>query len=470
MLKLEELKGKKIAILWFGKEGKSNLNFLLSIWLKNITILDKSILTSPLAPLLWEEKGIKVVSWEKYLDNLEEYDYIFKTPWISPYNEKLIRYKDKFLSNSQIFFDNYKWKIIAITWTKGKSTLSTLLFKTLEKAWYKVKLVWNIWTPVLDEINILSWEVFDFVIFEMSSYMLETLKPKTYISVLNNIYDCHLDWHNWRNNYKKAKLNILENAQYKIINSELINSLSTDPLNIWSDTEKDNSNILFFWESWKYTYKKKTFYIEKKQILKDENILLEWYHNRINISAIIWTLDIIWKSNNNLDLLLENLNDVLKTFSWLPHRLENIWTKAWITFIDDAIAVTQESTIAAIETFWSKIWTIFLWWQDSWLDFTNLRKSLEKYNIPNIVLFPDSWNKIFWEFSEKLKLDIPSNLPWKYYPQIVKTNTMKKAINIAFNNTEKWKICLLSCASPSFSLWKGFEEKWDLFRKEIENY
>jgi UDP-N-acetylmuramoylalanine-D-glutamate ligase len=51
---------------------------------------------------------------------------------------------------------------------------------------------------------------------------------------------------------------------------------------------------------------------------------------------------------------------VLKRFSTLPHRQEDIGTYKNITFIDDSIAVTQESTIAAIETFGKNIGTIFL--------------------------------------------------------------------------------------------------------------
>jgi UDP-N-acetylmuramoylalanine-D-glutamate ligase len=50
----------------------------------------------------------------------------------------------------------------------------------------------------------------------------------------------------------------------------------------------------------------------------------------------------------------------------------------------------------------------------------------------------------------------------------LETSSMKEAVDFAFANTEKWKICLLSCASPSYSLWKNFESKWDEFRKYIE--
>jgi UDP-N-acetylmuramoylalanine--D-glutamate ligase len=45
---------------------------------------------------------------------------------------------------------------------------------------------------------------------------------------------------------------------------------------------------------------------------------------------------------------------------------------------------------------------------------------------------------------------------------------MEDAVAFAFVNTEKDKICLLSTASPSYSVWKNFEEKGDLFKASIK--
>jgi UDP-N-acetylmuramoylalanine-D-glutamate ligase len=44
---------------------------------------------------------------------------------------------------------------------------------------------------------------------------------------------------------------------------------------------------------------------------------------------------------------------------------------------------------------------------------------------------------------------------------------MKEAVKFAYEHTSKWKVCLLSTASPSFSCRKGFEEKWDLFQQYV---
>ena len=101
---------------------------------------------------------------------------------ISPYNNpELLEVKEKITSQAEILADNFEWKIIWITWTKGKSTTSTLLYEILKELWYKVKLVWNIWNPTLDEIDLLSNEKYDYIVYELSSYMLENLELNIYI-------------------------------------------------------------------------------------------------------------------------------------------------------------------------------------------------------------------------------------------------------------------------------------------------
>ena len=450
-MKLEKLKqynNKKIAILGFWKEGESTLDFLFKLWLKNITILDKNIEIEQLSSLNYQ-------LWENYLNNLSNFDLIFKSPWVSPYNELISPYKEKLTSQAQIFFDNYKWKIIWITWTKWKSTTSTLAYETLKKIWYNTKIVWNIGNPVLEEVDILSKETHDFIIYELSSYMLEWLNLNLFIGVINNIYNCHLDWHHWRQNYEKAKFWVFNNTKHKLLNFEL------------KENPKELNNVKYFWEAWDYYYKDWLFYKNEQVIMKDKEIALQWEHNRKNISVILWILDII--NSSDLERNIKSLKSVLSIFTWLPHRIQNIWVYQWITFIDDAIATTPESTIAAIKTYEHNIWTILLWWQNSWFDFEELRNILEKYNILNIVLFPDTWEKIFWDLSNH-EYETMFNLKWNYSPKILKTKSMQSAIDFAYRNTEKWKICILSNAAPSFSLWSWYIEKWLQFQEEVKKY
>jgi UDP-N-acetylmuramoylalanine-D-glutamate ligase len=47
---------------------------------------------------------------------------------------------------------------------------------------------------------------------------------------------------------------------------------------------------------------------------------------------------------------------------------------------------------------------------------------------------------------------------------------MEEAVQFAFRKTKVGKICLLSTASPSYSLWKNFEEKGDKFAEAVKSW
>jgi len=443
--KLKNTEGKKIAILGFWKEWQSTKRFLEKLWINNFNILDKK-------------------DDSDYLKNLDKFDIIFKSPWISPYNNsELQTVKDKLISQTEILADNFDWKIIWITWTKWKSTTSTLLYEILKELWYKVKLVWNIGNPVLDEIDIISGEKYDYIVYELSSYMLEWLNLNIFIWLLNNIYDCHLDWHDWRENYELAKFNIFKNAEHKLVSSELIDNKNLENL----------ENLIYFGLDWKYSYKKQSFYISDREIIKDENIALNWEHNRKNISGVLWIIDIIDSNFNK-----EKVKKVLSNFTWLAHRQENIWIYWGITFINDSIASTPESAIAAIKTFWEKIGAVFIWNEDSGFDLTELRETIKKFKIKNIVLFPTTWEKLFWDFSKNMDFDLEYDFEeWDYKTKLYKTISMENAVKFAYKNTNKWKIVLLSTWAPSFNAnwswvmpWKSYIEKWDMFKKAVLKY
>lgn len=429
---IDELKNKNIAILWFGLEGKSTLNFLLQqkIPFKNITILDinDNIETS---------KIVNKITWKEYLNNLDKYDIIFKSSGV-PINKELLPHEDKLITQTQFFFDNYKGKVITITASKGKSTMSTLIYQMLKDAGKKVKLVWNIWTPVLDEIDLK--EEYDYIAYEVSSYMLHNLKKNSYISVLGSIFPEHLDRHGSMETYVQAKLNILKNSEVNIVQQKTIKTYNLN---------KQYEHLISYGKEGTFTRHGEIFYNANTPLFPTKNRRILGDHNLENICAAIAV-------GSMLNIPITSIEKTIATFKWLPHRMEYIGKYENIDFYDDAISTTPESTIQAIKTLGKKIDTIFLGGTDRGYNFHELISYLKKYKIKNIVLFSPS--------GQRIKELIKDN---KQYT-ILETNDMKTAVKFAFQHTEKGKICLLSTASPSYSIRKNFEEKGDLFKKFIK--
>ncbi|MBF0913847.1 hypothetical protein HXK64_02730, partial [Candidatus Gracilibacteria bacterium] len=69
-MKISELnlfKAKKVAILGYGKEGRSVKNFLKKLGFENISVLDKNDISE-------REDGIFYKTGEKYLENIGDFD------------------------------------------------------------------------------------------------------------------------------------------------------------------------------------------------------------------------------------------------------------------------------------------------------------------------------------------------------------------------------------------------------------
>jgi len=408
-MKIEELKNyKKILILGYGKEGQATERFLRKfVPLTELGIADKK-------------------DSANYLDEQEKYDLIIRSPGIP---KKLIT--RPYTTASNIFLANIDNVVIGVTGTKGKSTTVSLIYSILKEAGKKAFLIGNIGKPMLDEmLKPIGKE--DIFVCEFSSYQLDDIKYSPHISVVLDLFPEHMNYHGDVQNYYNAKKNII--AQVAADDYFIYNPKFTD-LKSWAD----NSHC-------------KNIPFEQNILIRDEDIPLIGNHNKENIKAAITVAHLLDIDNNTIV-------KAIKEFKPLPHRLELIGKFKEIIFYDDAISTTPQSTILAIESL-KNVGTIFLGGTDRGYDFNKMVEVIIEYKIPNIVLFPESGDVISKIIKSK-KAE---------YLHIFNTKSMEEAVKFAYEHTPKNKICLLSNASPSYSLWKNFEEKGDLFRSFVKKY
>ncbi len=335
---------------------------------------------------------------KNYLTKQDHYDLALKTPGIPKYKITI-----PYTTATNIFFAENKNFTIGVTGTKGKSTTVSLIYAMLRAAGKKVRLVGNIGNPMLATLltRINPKEIF---VIELSSYMLDDIDYSPNIALLLNLFPDHMTYHGGLGNYYAAKKNI-----FRFQSSQDIAIVA--PFNA-------------------------------KIPLKKSDIPLIGDHNMQNIRAAI-------KVVRQLGISDAAIRKGIKNFKPLPHRLENIGTFKGITFYDDAISTTPDSTIMAIKAL-KKVDTIFLGGEDRGYDFARLEKTVRKYKIRNIVLFPDTGKRM---------LKSQKGL------RVFETRSIERAIAFAYKYTQPGSICLLSTASPSYSLWKNFIEKGNEFKK-----
>ena len=307
---------------------------------------------------------------------------------------------------TNIFFSQNKNFIIGITGSKGKSTTASLVYEIIKASGRKVRLIGNIGNPML-EVLFTKIDPDEIFVAELSSYMLDDIEYSPDIALLLNLFPDHMDYHGGVENYYKAKKNIFK-------------------------FQKPGDLVI------------KPPFTEKIPLRKSEIPLLG-AHNIKNIKAAVKVARVLGVSDSVIKKAVIN-------FKPLPHRLEFVGEFKGIKFYDDAISTTPESTIMAIKAL-KNIGTIFLGGEDRGYDFCELEKNLRKYKIKNIALFPESGRRV---------------LKSKQGFNVLETRSMEEAVLFAFKNTPKGQICLLSTASPSYSVWKNFEEKGNLFQRLIK--
>ena len=158
-----------------------------------------------------ENAGAELRLGENYLQNLEV-DVIFRTPGMSfnmPELKKALKsYVEKTgRSEMEVFFDLCPATIFAVTGSDGKTTTTTLIAKMLEADGKKVHLGGNIGKPLLPQLDDIGPD--DFVVAELSSFQLISMRKSPDVAVVTNIAPNHLDVHKDMQEYVDSKRNII---------------------------------------------------------------------------------------------------------------------------------------------------------------------------------------------------------------------------------------------------------------------
>jgi len=438
---IDELKNKKVLILGFAREGIDNFLFLRKIFpKKEIGIADRikiSNLKPQISNIITRDKYVKLHFGKNYLNFLRNYDVIIKSPGISLRAITPFLNKNQIVtSQTEIFLENCQGVVIGITGTKGKSTTSSLIYKILKEGQKKVYLVGNIGKPVLRYL--LNNTKNKFFVYELSSHQLCNLKISPHVAVFLNLYPEHLDYYKNFKEYARAKSNITlhqKKEDYLVFNSKdkIIKGIARK-----SEAKKIPFDTL-----------------ELKKIIKVKNILLTGDFNLQNVKAAITVARILGIP----DKISEK---AIKKFRPLPHRLELVGKFKGIEFYNDSLSTIPQATIGALNALGRKVDTIILGGFDRGVDFSELAEKIVKMNIKNLIFFPTSGERIWKEIKKKRKKGQNFNTFF--------VNNMKDAVRFCFEYTKKGKTCLLSCASPSFSIFKNYKEKGNLFKKYVKYF
>ncbi len=433
---------KKILILGFGREGQSTYK-LIRKYIKEQTlyIADRKENFEKNYEFLAQDKNIKCISGEGYLEDLEEYDVIIKSPGISFVGLDTSKFYNNIKSQLELLLEFFDMFTIGITGTKGKSTTSSLIYKVLKEQNVKSMLLGNIGVPVFDYIDTIPDDTT--LILEMSSHQLEYMKLSPNISILLNIYPEHLDHYESFEKYAEAKCNIFKyqkKSDYFIYNSddETINKfLKDEEAKKYKVSLRENGDIYL---------KGENIYFKDKEIYNintPRNLLGEY-----NLNNIMFVLAVSEILKLDISKTIKSISD----FKTLEHRLEFVGEYNGILYYDNSIATIPKATIEAVKAL-KNVDTLIIGGMDRGLDYTDFVKFLNESDISNIICMPKTGHDIAKSLKDGRAYVV---------------NTLDEAVEIAKKHTTKGRVCLLSPAAASYGFFKNFEEKGNIYKELVK--
>ena len=235
-------------------------------------------------------------------------------------------------------------KLIAITGSNGKSTVTALCGALCTAAGLVTVVAGNIGVPVLDALSAAEdcGRHPDVYVIELSSFQLETtssLVPS--VATVLNLSPNHLDWHHDIADYVRAKSRIFQNGGKQVLNRDdpLTMAMQSDPAvrtfgsdaptgdHQWGLHAKDGLE----WHAH-----------GERDLIAAGALTLTGRHNALNALAALALVDAIGVDG------AEHLQAVT-AFRGLAHRMTRVADIRDVVYIDDSKSTTTASTIAALE-------------------------------------------------------------------------------------------------------------------------
>jgi len=388
-------------------------------------------------------KNIKFVLGEHRLEDFRDRDMILKSagvPIDSPYIIEARKNNIPIEMSASLFVRLSGVKIVGVTGTRGKTTVTNLIFSILKESGFykKVFLGGNI-----KGVSTLSFlkdvQSSDIAVLELDSWQLQGfgesgISPN--ISVFTTFMPDHM-------NYYKNDLDAYLNDKAQIF----LYQKHDDKL-ILGDTIAETVQQ-------KYGSKiKSTIVVAGRGLLpKDWEIKLPGEYNKYNISIAIATG---LAMNINIDLIKK----VVENFSPIEGRLEYKMTIKGVKVYNDTTATTPDATVVALKSLANlekgeKV-VLIMGGADKQLDMNELIAILPVY-AKSVILLPGTG-------TSRIKSQICScNIDLG----VKEAEDLQHAIKIAFADTKPGDVLLFSPAFASFGMFKNEYDRGDRFNEII---
>ena len=343
-------------------------------------------------------------------------------------------------------------KIVAITGSNGKSTVTSMVGAMCKMAGLKTMVAGNIGLPVLDALAEVDDAAKrgesepDVYVLELSSFQLETTSTlnATAATVLN-VSEDHLDRYAGMAQYAASKARIFQGAGVQVLNRDDHYSMNmaiegrvieTFGLNVPERGAEfglvDINGLAWLAQG-------------DHALMPIKELPVTGLHNAANALAALALC-------RALGLPYEPLLQGLREFKGLPHRVEWVAEIDGVDFYDDSKGTNVGATEAALKGMTEKV-VLIAGGDGKGQDFSPLKAAVE-HHARAVVLIGRDGEKIGAAIAD---CGVP----------VIEAGSMEEAVDISFAQAHSGDAVLLSPACASFDMFQNYEHRAKVFIQAV---
>ncbi len=362
------------------------------------------------------------------------------------------------LSNdAQLLLEASPAPVIGITGSAGKSTTTALVGSmALADARWSEGQVWvggNIGRPLLEDLD--EIQAGDLVVMELSSFQLELMTLSPQVAAVLNVTPNHLDRHQTMEAYTAAKERILS-----FQSADDLAVLGRDDPGAWDLRSKARGRLLSFGfeeeGAWAGTFLQSgSVWLRDEEgeheLFKETAMELRGQHNLLNVLAAS-------AIGSAIGITHEAMEEGVRSFRGLPHRLEFVRRVNGADWFNDSIATAPERAIAAMHAFDEPI-VLLAGGRDKDLDWDTFADEVCK-RVDRLILFGEAASKIASYFGPRRDRKLPRSIDI--------FDGLDGAVQAAARIARPGDVVLLAPGGTSFDEFFNFEARGERFRELVQ--
>lgn len=451
-----DLTDKKVVVVGTGVSGMGAVK-LLSETSADITLYDGNDKADrdEILKKIPDDCDLRLIIGEMPDEVVKETDLLVISPGV-PIDSDIVKLFEKenvpVWGEIELAYNFEKGTVFAITGTNGKTTTTTLVGEIMKKYNNQTFVVGNIGNSYTSEV--LKTTKDSYTVAEISSFQLETIRefaPKG--SAILNITSDHLNRHYTMENYAAVKESITKN-QWKVREDDYcVLNYDDKVLRKFGKTIK---NPVYFSRKEKpskgaYLDGRIIRYFDGKddyEVMSVDDMHLFGNHNYENVmAAIAMTIE----AGVPLNIII----NVIKDFMGVEHRIEYVRDKNGVRYYNDSKGTNPDSSIKALEAM-SRPTILIAGGYDKHSEFDEFIEAFDN-KVKLMVLLGQTADKI------------EETAVRHGFTNIIKTDSLEKAVKICAENAVSGDVVLLSPACASWGMFKNYEERGKLFKEYVNS-